>query len=276
MEQDKEPEVSAEQIPEAQPQSPSISVPTRSGELESLDLESDTDEERPSPASFIPKKSKKSKKWLLIPLILLIIGSLGFGVWKLLTSKKTTVIPTKASQPAASTLKTYKISSINVGFSYPSDWKVTEETNKATVTSPTISYKKKDGTTTNSVFRLIIQQGVNQSDADAINNTVAIKTSDLIQYDAPVTGQRTQTYLSYVGKDSTTFNFFIISSDHQYNPGDKVAGTLPLSPGSDIITGGYGTTADNGIAFDNIAISSIKQNQVFSQATAIVKSLKLY
>lgn len=255
-------------------------------DLNSIDIENGMGDS-PRPKELIPKKPKKSmKKPLIILVVIIVLAILGYLAMQFLNKDKTvatkstnssnnTPPSTETKTEPTPTLKIYKNDKIKIELSYPSNWTIKELTSEVVLTSPSGSYTKKDGTTTKGPFRMLVQKGISTADNTTVNASVAVKTSELISYGAPADGQRKTTYLSFLGKTKDAFSFFVISSGKQYNPGDKVSGTLPLGQESYVIAGGYGTSADDNLGFDAVAVDKIDQSTTYTQVVEIVKSLKL-
>ncbi len=271
---------------------PDSGLPPRTAidkDLADIDM---SDEQRPATVTPKPSKTKKpgrGKKVALILLVLILIAGAAGGAWWFLkkpsSSSTATTVPNSSNdqtntsqqpaQPETVTIKTFKSTAIGVELSYPSNWKTNESGNQVVFTSPEISYVKKDGTTAKGSYRLIVQKGYTQTDSTTINNSVAVKTSELIKYTAPATGQRTESYLSFLGTDKQTFRFIMVTSGKQYNPGNTVAATLPLTQDSYIVVGGYGKGGGENIDFDAISPDKIQQNEAYTQSVDIIKSLKI-
>ncbi len=291
-------EQQVQQVSEQPPQVAPISIPLSAADkdLQAIDMGDDIDQPNghsDAPQGNISKQSKRGggKKFITVLIILVILSIIVAGVMWFLNKPKakkaepvsntnaatqtnTPTIP--SSQPTTPSTKIYKNAAIKVELTYPSTWKTTETATKVVFSSPEVTYTKKDATQTKGSFRLIVQKGFNQTDSTTINNAVAVKTSELIKYTAPATGQRTESYLSYLGTDKTTFTFILITSGKQYKPGDTVAATLPLTQDSYIVAGGYGKGKGGNIDFDALAIDKIDQStDVYNQAVEIIKSLKI-
>lgn len=267
--------------------------PADPGDMSTLDIEPDDEEEPVKPRDLIPKsagwRSKKpSKKVVIILLILIAVTAIAGGTFIFLDKKSSNKSQTQttantsgtnnesAEQTKTSATKSYKNDTIKIELSYLNSWALKEDVDKVVLTSPKISYTKKDGTTAKNSFRVIVQKGINQIDSNTINNAVAVKISELIKYTAPAKDQRTESYLSFLGKTKDAFKFFLISSGKEYQVDEKVSGSLPLGQDSYIVAGGYGTSADDNFGFDEIAVDKIDQDDAYNQAVDIVKSLKLY
>src|SRR5690606_29456005 len=120
------------------------------------------------------------------------------------------------AEPEPPTIKTYTSETLMVELSYPSNWKTSEKANQVIFSSPEINYTTKDGKNAKGSFRLIVQKGFSQEDSTTINNSIAVKASELIKYTAPAKDQRSESYLSFLGPDKQTFTFLMITSGKQY------------------------------------------------------------
>lgn len=182
-----------------------------------------------------------------------------------------------AMDPAEAAQTTvFKSEELNLEFTHRRDWTVAEsdDKNAITVTSPQISYQTVDGNVPRGVFTLKIGLGVSSAAQQTINSAEAVEESEVVAYDDPTDQQRFYTNLSYAGQNGN-FNFLIVTGSTEYQPGDPLAGTLPLGSSYYLIGGGYGADSDDAFAFDAVPPQHMEQSPVFEQAVAIIQSLRI-
>jgi hypothetical protein len=234
---------------------------------------------------------KGSKKRLLIIIasvvvVLLAAGAVYFFVFAKSTDDTKTPSTSKPStsteQPApaaadAATLKTYKSVKLNIEFSYRTDWTMRENSDKSEIilTSPQVTYQKKDGASTQGVFTLKIRNGiVPDVMKPTIANAVAVKDSEVIAYAAPADQQRKYTNLSF-GGNGTNQNFFIVTGSIAFKTGEAFGSNIDTQGSVYIFAGGYGTDPNDALAFDAVPKASF-ETETYLQAKAIIESFKIY
>jgi cytoskeletal protein RodZ len=163
------------------------------------------------------KKGKGGKKWLIILIVLLVLAAIAAGAFMLLKKPKTTTKDNAAqttNQPANTTtpaqdaeaadMKTYDSPNFALTFKYPADWTVNDATTGLTVISPKTTLTDADGEDTPAAVVLHIRTQQSSIPEFKSGNAAAVLTSKNIAYTAPATGQRGNTYLSFVQYASTT------------------------------------------------------------------------
>ncbi len=259
-----------------------------SGPLEGMDFQPTTTHQ---PVGGKHRPGGK-KKWLLIGLITLAALVLLGGTAALLLKKKpasraastatqqTTTHSSAQSGTGAATSApgTYKSTTLNLQFSYPTGWSVKESADKAEViiTSPSVSYTKKDGNSAQGVFTVKMRHGaIPDTIQQTTVKTVAVADSLIIAYDRPTANQRQYTNVSYGGQDANTFGYFIVSGNTAIKAGQTFGYGVDLT-GADayMFAGGYGADATDTLAFDAVSKTSY-DSATFEQAMGIVKSLQI-
>jgi hypothetical protein len=244
------------------------------------------------PFSYPKPKRSKAPLILLILVILLIVGggvywffAVGPGHKK--SSKQNTTASSQnttnnssqssSSSEDASGNKTFKSTKLGLEFTYPGSWTVKENTDKSEIiiTSPSVSYAKKDGTTTKGVFTLKMRNGlVPDSMKPTIQNAVAVLPSEVIAYTAPTTQQRQYTNISF-GGSGTNINFFIVSGSAAFKANDSFGSSIDLQGSVYLFAGGFGTDANDALSFDAVPQADFVNSTSYKQALAIVESLKV-
>ncbi|HSW66337.1 MAG TPA: hypothetical protein VLI54_04350 [Bacillota bacterium] len=257
-----------------------------SGPLEGMDFQP-TAAHQPN----LGKRASGKKKWLLVSLIVLAVLILGGGTAALLLKKKPAPQASSSTQQTtanssaqssagngSSTPGTYKSTTLNLEFSYPTGWSVKESADKAEViaTSPTVSYTKKDGSAAQGVFTVKMRHG---AIPDAIQQTtiktIAVADSFIIAYDHPTTNQRQYTNVSYGGTDANTFNYFIVSGNTALKAGQTFGYGVDLT-GADtyMFAGGYGADTADTLSFEAVSKTTY-DSATLEQAVGIIKSLQI-
>ncbi len=237
--------------------------------------------------NFQSTKSRKSfKKPLLILLLLLALGGIGFSIWKMLSKPRPTVppqtneptakpLPTQ-SEAAAKGFKNFTAETLAVEFSYPDNWTVAEKDGTITVKSPTFSYQTTQGTT-NGYFRIYIRKGARSVDSKYIGRAYAVQPTQQITYTNPAVSQRKTTNLSFFGyDDASNFAFFMITGNFNLKKGETLGPNYGKEAETYIIVGGYSSAEDkDDLSFRMISPSSFQQANAYKQAIEILKSLKV-
>lgn len=242
-----------------------------------------------------PKSAKFSKKRIIIVVVsLLIIGGLGFGlaIWQENNSNKA---PSSSAQPPATpgenqtntnadvpnvaATKTFKADFPRIEFTYPENWKVTENTEQegVRVESPNFNYTSINGNQVSGYFRIYIRQGSRQQDGRYIGRGVASVDSTKLTYAAPASEQRPETNLSYFGLDSDdNFAFFMIAGNFSLKKGDSLGPDYGKEAETYIITGGYSSNElTEDLATNPVPLDYYSTTNAYKQAMEILKSLKL-
>jgi hypothetical protein len=238
-----------------------------------------------------PSKTSGKKRLLYIAGIVLIVVAVAAVAYMLLAGKKDEA-PKKVStssgqhtddQPAGSqvvddTPKTYKSEKLGLEFIYRSDWKMRETTDKTEIilTSPQVTYQKKDGQSANGVFTLKIRNGLlPEAMKPTIQEAVAIKDSEVIGYTQPTEQQRHFTNMSFAGKDANNFSFMMVTGNAAFKAGDVFGSGVDTQGSFYLFAGGYGIDANDSLSFDAVPKTSF-DTAVYQQAVEIIKSLKIY
>jgi Tfp pilus assembly protein PilE len=195
---------------------------------------------------------KKKRLWLRILIVVIVLALLAGGAVYAypryikkkpapVTTKQSTTQASQAAKPAEDkiTTKHFDSSNFNLGFEYPEDWVVNDntETARLTVTSPATSMKTASGTT--ELVRNVVTiaaKGQNLTPFDK-GSALAVRASEKIKYTNPTSAQRAETYLSFIQYSTTsagsTFDGVYITGDNgyqkdQYIPKADMAGRDPL------------------------------------------------
>jgi hypothetical protein len=193
------------------------------------------------------------------------------------TNKPSTATEQPAPAADAATPKTYKSVKLNVEFTYRTDWIMRENSDKSEIilTSPQVSYQKKDGVAAQGVFTLKIRNGiVPDVMKPTIASAVAVKDSEVIAYTAPAGEQRKYTNLSF-GGNGTNQNFFIVTGSIAFKAGEAFGSNIDTQGSVYIFAGGYGTDPNDALAFDAVPKGSF-ETETYKQAKAIIESFKIY
>ena len=171
----------------------------------------------------------------------------------------------------------YSSTALNVGFNYPQKWKVSEASGGIRVDSPRFIYSSLNDGSIEGIFRVYIRQGARKVDSPYIGASVAIKPSEKILYTQPAVGQRSDTLLSFFGKNNIDhFTMFMIVANFQLNKGDTLGPTYGSEPDTYIIAGGYTTNVvSDDLAMNSVALNYYDTTSAYKQAREILASLKL-
>jgi hypothetical protein len=240
-------------------------------------------------AAGSPRGGKNNKRLFIVAGIVIVLLLAAGGAYSLLGGKKadnkkvahtaqttqTTTLPVPKAD--AATPKTYKSTKLNIEFTYRTDWTMRENSDKSeiTLTSPQISYQKKDGVAAQGVFTLKFRNGiVPDAMKPTIANAVAVKDSEVIAYAAPADQQRKYTNLSF-GGNGTNQNFFMVTGSIAFKAGEAFGSNIDTQGAVYVFAGGYGTDPNDTLAFDAVPKGSF-ETDTYAQAKAIIESLKVY
>lgn len=187
-------------------------------------------------------------------------------------STEPTMPPAEAAQ-----LLPYKSETLNIEITHRKDWTVTEDAEKKLLllTSPKFAYQTSSGESKKGVFTVRVGYGASEQTQTTIDDSIAVRDSLLIGYDAPTEAQRHYTNVSYAGADETAFNFFIVTGSIALKNGTSLSGAIIVNPADFLIAGGFGDDKQS-LLFDNVPPTELEQYSAYEQALAIVKSLKVY
>jgi hypothetical protein len=256
-----------------------------------LDLPDDSTVEPAHHSYPIHTKKRIGKKILISAFVLILVAGLAFGAAALSTRKSNTqavkVTPPAASISTASPskdladttgTKTYDNGPLGLGFTYPSNWIITETAdNGVRVESPVFTYQNLLGESTSGNFRIYIRKGARVTDAKYIGRAVAIEPSEKLTYTKPAVGQRSDTLLSNFGLDNTNnFAFFMIAGNFKLNIGDTLGPTYGKEPETFIVSGGFSSKElKDDMQTSQVPSDYIKTSNAYKQAIKIIKSLQL-
>ena len=255
----------------------------------------DDENTRYQPAARSPQFGKNKKRhhtWLLWVGLAVVLLAIGGGVYAfvlkkdspkpqpapVVTSSTKTVQPVGSAPDANATSKTYKSPTLNIEFTYRSDWTMKESADKAeiTLTSPRVSYTALNGTATEGVFTLKMRHGIIPDAMQAtVQKTVVVKDSEVIAYAAPTDAQRQYTTISYGGSDAKSFGYFMVTGSVAYKLGQNFDSQINLQGNAYLFAGGYGADTTDALAFDPVPAAAF-DTPALQQALAVIKSLKVY
>jgi hypothetical protein len=257
-----------------------------------VDLPGDSDGNSKRP--YFNNKRSFNKKWLLIPLGLLLVGGAGFGVWKFAFEKDSVapvsnVIDTREESPAAQTSQlnrdipasqvseTFRSNRPRLEFTYPDNWQV-EENDGIRVTSPSFEYQTIGEQTVNGHFQIYIRQTARAVDSKYIGRGVAILPSEKLTYSDPLPDQRTDTNLSLFGIDTTNhFAYFLIAGNFDLKAGDTLGPDYGKESEAYIITGGFSSDElEDDMATHQVPVDWFQKSNAYQIGLDIIKSLKVF
>ncbi len=241
---------------------------------------------------YVGQHKNGHKKLILIIAIVAAVAVLaGAAVWYFgMRTKKpvvsnspaktttTATTQTPAMDPSvASVPQTFKSAKLNILVTYRKDWTLTESANKAEMilASPSTSYTRADGTSATGPFTLKIREDVPAAMQTTIQKSVAAEDSTIIGYAQFTPTQRQYTNLSFAGKTSSMFNFFMVTGDNSYKTGVPFGTGIDLSGTTYLIAGGYGADTGDALVFDAVPKASA-ESTIYDQALDVVKNLQIY
>lgn len=239
-----------------------------------------------------PDKKMPSKKWWIIIGVVVgvvILAAIAFFLFAKDDSSNTTEQNQSSQQqdeadeptlpPAeAAQLQTYKSETLNIEIAHRKDWTVKEDAEKKLLllTSPKFTYQTSSGESKKGVFTARIGFGGSDQAQTTINNSVTVRDSLLIGYDAPTESQRHYTNVSYAGQDETSFNFYIVTGSTALKTATPLEKVVFVNPSDFLIAGGFGEDKEQSLSFDSVPPTELEQYSAYEQALNIVKSLKVF
>jgi hypothetical protein len=190
-------------------------------------------------SSVRPQTIYKPKRlWprIVITLLILVVAAMG-SYWfgnheanKQVVRKSTTDQQSKVAQTVVTT-KHYDSNNYTLGFDYPSNWVVSDNTTKLTVVSPATELVTATGAKTSAHVIVTIQNQQTSISGFPSGGATAALTSDHLTYTQPSTVQRAQTYVSYLTYGAVNeLDALYITGDSGYQQGQQI-------PMSDIVQG---------------------------------------
>ncbi len=177
----------------------------------------------PPPPRYAAKPTPKHSKWwiwLLVVVFILIVGAVGLLVYAghktaKVTTKQLAKTPTQqvtiaphqsvaANPPVNIPSSSHSSQTFGMTFNYPSSWNVVDSGNAGTtVTSPVMSLTAANGQQVEGqVVMNVAKQGVLPPAFTA--TSVAVLTSQIVNYTSPSPTQAADTYISFVQYPTTT------------------------------------------------------------------------
>jgi hypothetical protein len=193
------------------------------------------------------------------------------------TQSKSVAVSTQDT-PATTGTKSYSSDIYNLTLSYPNDWTLSVATDYSIrIVSPAFQFKTILGTTVHGNFRLYMRQTARVVDDKYIGRAVAIASSQSLAYTKPTATQRQSTYLTNFGLDTPdNFAFFFIAGNFNLNKGDTLGPNYGTEAGTDIISGGFSSSAlADDMATYQVPLSYYSHTNAYKQSVDIVKSLQL-
>ncbi len=241
---------------------------------------------QPTPA----KKKGRSKLFLILLGIVLLIVVLVFGAMELFGKKPAPKTPVTNGQfssnptilapndiPSVSSTKTFTAESLAVTLTYPTNWTVSEKEGGITIKSPNFNIQTKNQGTLPGYFRLYIRQGARTVDSKYIGRAVVVSPTEKLTYTQPNPNQRKDTNLSFFGYDtSDNFAFMMITGNFTLKKGDTLGPNYGKEADTYIIAGGF--TADSNkddLSFYQLESNNFQSSSAYKQAVDIIKSLKV-
>ncbi len=242
-----------------------------------------------------PHQRRNFTKPILIILIILAVGGLGYGAWVVFNGENDTAEqsiiepeeqPVEAPDPRLDgedvttefQLETTRTSNPRMEVTHPDSWTLFDEGDAVWVESPGFSFTTNGGqTVTDGIFRIYFRQGAREVDSGYIGRAVATLPSDQITYSDPATGQREDSNLQFFGLDRTDhISFFMIAGNFNLSVGDTLGPDFGADGESYIIAGGY-TSAEleDDLQFYAIPSQTFRDTNAYQQARDIITSLRL-
>lgn len=171
---------------------------------------------------------RRGRRWPWIILAMVLVTGVAYGAYWYGTQQAHKTTPKQAAQtqakstPVDAPTKHYDSTTYSLGFDYPGSWKISDTTDKLTVTSPSAKLPGIDGA---AVGRAIITIQNQQSAIPGYPGGAATATlvSDMVTYKQPSEVQRAQTYLSYLGyQNPNGLDALFITGDSGYQVGQQV------------------------------------------------------
>lgn len=247
---------------------------------------------QPSPEPSAPRFSKK--RLILVVIGFFVLGGIGFAV-ALIQENSSQKQPAATNQtnanseenqtnsnedvPNVAATKTFKADFPRVEFTYPENWKVTENTEQEgiRIESPDFNYTSINGNKISGNFRIYIRQGARQQDGKYIGRGVAAVDSEKLVYSAPASEQRPETNLSFFGLDSAdNFAYFLIAGNFSLKKGESLGPDYGRESETYIIAGGYSSNElTEDLATNPVPVEYFATTNAYKQAMEILRSMKI-
>lgn len=258
-----------------------------------INLPKDTIQEQIPPVRPSVSKSHLKKRLAILAITLILIAAGAVAAWKFIPEiNKKDSDPTKTSQSEANqqestdqqadigdtTLsETYTSDFLRITLKHPKSWQVSDDNNAVLVKSPNFKLKEKNGTETDSYFKIYIRRGATQNDGTYLGKGYAIAQSEKLTYNDPATGQRKDTLLTNFGIDTPdNFAYFVVQGNFNLKKGDTLGPKFASEVDSFLIAGGFaGAEQKDGLSTKIVAEDSFAENPAYLTAVEIVKTLQL-
>ncbi len=236
-------------------------------------------------------KSRIKRTIIILGALIALLG-IGYEAFRVLTkkSKPAPVSPPTVQEsvqtsqaipndvPDAGSTKQFSSTQLNLKFSYPDTWKVTETADQGIrIESPEFSYITNDEGQVDGHFRVYIRRGARAADSKVIGRGYADAPSEKLAYTNPSTDQRKETLLTRFGLDEpTNFAYFFIAGNFQLNKGDTLGPNYGKESETYIIAGGYtNSKKTDDMDFFSVATEMPLTSNAYKQAVQIIASLQL-
>jgi hypothetical protein len=220
---------------------------------------------------------------LLLVIILAAMGAYWFGSHQAdKNSAKQATAPATQSQsvkPVTIATKHYDSTTYTLGFDYPENWVVADNSVKLTVTSPSIQLTAQDTTKVSGRIVLTIQNPQSTIDGFPATGAIAALESDKLTYKQPTSIQRAQTYVSYLGYGTqNALDAIFITGDAGYQQEQKVA-MSDIAKGNPLVGVAFEACAKNDCSTAATPVSLLAMNWKSSapagQVTSLIQSIQL-
>ncbi len=188
-------------------------------------------------ADHAPHKERSPiwRKLGISAVVLIAVIVLGGGIYWLVSGQNSNKKTSQSTQsqntaPVASKIETttkhYDSSNFNLGFDYPADWTVSDDSENGilTVKSPATNLKDSDSQNTNARITMLIRPNTSKLTEFDSGNAISALDSEKIAYTKPTQAQRANTYLSFLRYANSTdgMNGVYITSDNGYKKAQAI------------------------------------------------------
>lgn len=251
----------------------------------------ESESEPHQPTNFESKSPRNFKPLIIVVLVVLVIGAVGFGAKQLLGNKSSSepsdsnnqvaesIPEPETDTPLTTETKTYDNGPLGIALIYPADWRIEEGTDRGVrIVSPDFSYSSLTDQDVAGNFRIYIRKGARATDSKYIGRGVAILPSETLVYTNPALGQRSETLISFFGLDEAKgFNYFFIAGNFKLQVGDTLGPDYGKEPETFIIAGGYSSDLqEEDMDFTSVNQKALSESNSYKQAVNIIKSLELH
>lgn len=247
------------------------------------------------PAAAVPPPvaRRKKRRWPAVLLAIVLLAAATFGAYwigdhQASGPSQQSASPAKpatkkhtAKQPAAVQTKQYSSTNYNLGFSYLTNWKLTDTATKLTVASPEVPMTMADGMKMNGHVLVTVQHKQTTIAGYPADGAVASLESQKLTYTLPSPIQRAQTYLTFLSyKQADGLDAVYVTGDygvvqHQLVPMDYIVANDPLVSVT-FVTCATADCATGTVTPMTLLASSWQAASFSKQATDLIASTQLY